>query len=1043
MAEYPNHGYVDNTFNSTRGYPGEGPARTKKTQERKGSPKDDQTVEITDCEYKVKTNCDYKGNHFHLRQKKTNESSSEQKEPTNENNSNALRRIKKNRLSQPCLQDACMLPHYHRVYNSKVTVSKVERGVNNNAYVGPGAEQQANKAEEDSDFVVSTAEIPETARTQLANNAVTSLAVIEEKGALQEDYTESKPLLSVSPSSKISGASYNTFQDFKRKQQKTLSIQNGLGGQVFSSLDEHKHKLEKKTPPHTDRKYPLRVRRDSQDSTPDEDGNKDEAVPTILSQIKEIGRPTQGFRPHRLEVNIFTYSKPKRRWSAIIGNFFGWAFSVGPVVSKISASTSRQRIALAQVYMSSWGNTWGQTTEVVDALRAVGYTGHRVGLVFKCLVDKLLSSDLALPRATDGEGNPTQMLLEALQVTVRNSHKEYMTLTTLADRNTLTNTYMYVYNCKLLADVMLQSLVLKRNVTYEEPGGHLERALDRGLYKWRKVGPSRDFKYADNGNFRKTGTCWDANEQLIPESLKPKRRQKAGHSTVMGPFYPSNLRVYEDTPENLRDMLNRLTCKRKPEVEGWHDRLVENQGINYNDEQLKLTQRFSHVIDSLLDIKKDENDLMAEAVENAAPDKKKLYGTAYKSLVDRNLVLDASDSVKENEIKLKNEKAKFDKAARAYVNLKIESPLTGGEVTRAMKKALAKKPVVVGSVGEVEFIPSPTQKTMARWVQLLQQPTLDYHAFVHSDDASLIVRLKNGRTRSFNIDISGCDSSHGPAIWASFELMFEHRPLLYAKLLRQLMRPLKLVSKNWTVPGRLIPLQPFLASGHSFTTLLNSFVLMSLIAQMIEEGVTTKKGIQALAERYGYILTVDECHYMEDNQLLKTSPAMDTAQIWRPLKNFAVYLRASGICKNDMVGAAGPWKPKAKQYAYGTLKSYSTGVTCPMFKTMLTLLKPKKLNALVATIIKKEFEYKVDLSATKTYNFTNESILSRYSIRPGHPERLGMTQREMTNFAATIQYMDVGRSFQGHATRCIYKMDYSLDLAPELYSTCVLRKHGL
>jgi len=271
---------------------------------------------------------------------------------------------------------------------------------------------------------------------------------------------------------------------------------------------------------------------------------------------------------------------------------------------------------------------------------------------------------------------------------------------------------------------------------------------------------------------------------------------------------------------------------------------------------------------------------------------------------------------KVNEAKQKDEKAKINKYSRIYVNLGDASSLQGFVLLSLMKMAQAEHKYMTNG-GEIEFVKRPARSALRKSFIKLLNPPKRFYACVFSDDSCLSIR-DGGKITVYNLDISGCDASHGDAIFEAFLLLFpmrwRHEVLL---ILQQTKNPMKI--RGLAIRKLMIKLLPtgyILPSGSVITTSLNTFVVFMIIWYITLNNIESEAEVKRAANLFGYILTAETCETPQDIQFLKHSPCYDTNGVMQPVLNFGVALRSSGNCVRDLPGR-GPWMDRANAFQAG------------------------------------------------------------------------------------------------------------------------------
>lgn len=244
--------------------------------------------------------------------------------------------------------------------------------------------------------------------------------------------------------------------------------------------------------------------------------------------------------------------------------------------------------------------------------------------------------------------------------------------------------------------------------------------------------------------------------------------------------------------------------------------------------------------------------------------------------------------------------AKPAKYGRMIGDLGVQASLQGFRITEALKLAQAGQQVRLNG-GTAWFIKTPDYATLTAAFAELINPSGNF-CFVYFSDDACYSRRRYGKVEMFNLDISACDTSHGPAIFESLIALgpdAETRDTLRI-LVEQCTLPIRIVDQeNPRRRVRLRPLRPRLYSGSTITTAINNLANL-----LICHTVTSNSSLDIVqaAQLAGYNVTVQPCECPEDLQFLKHSPTLTSSGQYRPLLNLGVIVRTIGSCKGDLPG---------------------------------------------------------------------------------------------------------------------------------------------
>jgi hypothetical protein len=272
----------------------------------------------------------------------------------------------------------------------------------------------------------------------------------------------------------------------------------------------------------------------------------------------------------------------------------------------------------------------------------------------------------------------------------------------------------------------------------------------------------------------------------------------------------------------------------------------------------------------------------------------------------------------------------------------------------------------------------------------------------------------------YNLDISSCDASHGPALFDAFIGLGsgEARADL-AKLVEQCSQPLRVYDlRDRKRYVQLKPLTPKLYSGSTITTALNNLANVLIAISIAEAGATTGPEIMNAARDVGYILTVEVCELFEDLQFLKHSPVLDTQGQWRPVLNIGVLLRLSGVCKFDLPGS-GPLEARGRAFQRCLLQGAYPTSHFPLIDNMKRVVEGHdvKLDAAVAKKVAETLAYRVDFSTEDEERHYHSADLYR---------RYRLTNAEQYTIDQVFGNAGYGQSFTSSGASLILDKDYNL-----------------
>lgn len=493
------------------------------------------------------------------------------------------------------------------------------------------------------------------------------------------------------------------------------------------------------------------------------------------------------------------------------------------------------------------------------------------------------------------------------------------------------------------------------------------------------------------------------------------------YKTVFGPAVTHDGVIYAESDNNVRLALRRLFCVREPEKPHHHERLILAQK--------KFIKNNPKIFDELAEWYESAfllyTNLLDECREHHADphDKRLLRIQAYQELIETGIL---ARRLWINYVTYKFKKAETAKPAkfgRMIGDLGVAASLQGFRVTNYMKHAMVDLPFEYNGV-TMFFCATPTHAILV-WVfkQLLNPPTRAFAAYF-SDDSCFAFHTPNG-VMQCNVDISGCDASHTPELFAS---LVKSTPPQGRDDMRVCVEQCALPIKVNKVARRGEPRirakfkadGPTLYSGSTLTTALNNLATL-LIFISIAMGDTLQSFDDVIrgAARAGYIVTCDICTQFEDLQFLKHSPVYDTAGVLHPLLNLGVLLRATGVCHGDLPGR-GPIPDRARAFQRALLNGLYPNARFTLADAMKTAAGTNT-TAVATLAIAKLLGYKVVPDNYITPFFLSDaSVYKRYRLRD---DEITALQQHLGSACFEEHYCS-------SATRKILAIDYKLGDLP-------------
>jgi hypothetical protein len=220
---------------------------------------------------------------------------------------------------------------------------------------------------------------------------------------------------------------------------------------------------------------------------------------------------------------------------------------------------------------------------------------------------------------------------------------------------------------------------------------------------------------------------------------------------------------------------------------------------------------------------------------------------------------------------------------------------------------------------ELWLVRSPNVAVLSQQFAAMEFNT---RALYFSDDSCLSLRVSRllptgERVASMlyvNIDISGCDSSNGDAVFQSLldfcpDSFREH----VVRAIEQCSLPVVLGFGKGKVTAA--PKSLFEYSGSVLTTFLNNVASMAILVHVLRgvvdgmDEVEARKAVEDRLENCGWKCTAEWCSHYSQLQFLKHSPHRCESGNVRACLNLGVVLRAMGRTDGDYPGR-GPLLPR-------------------------------------------------------------------------------------------------------------------------------------
>jgi len=402
------------------------------------------------------------------------------------------------------------------------------------------------------------------------------------------------------------------------------------------------------------------------------------------------------------------------------------------------------------------------------------------------------------------------------------------------------------------------------------------------------------------------------------------------YRTLFGFGASHNGLIYSNNDYNVNIAIRRLTGKRTRVLAdgsidvGFHDLLFSNQFdffLKHRGLFERLRARYAPYLEDYSGAEEE-----AERHHDDPHAKRLLRIQAWRELKIENRSTCPSDLwVRTVLWKMKkNEWAKPRKKPRMIGDLGVSASLRGFRLTELLKQAQSSCSIEYLG-GEIFFCKTPDPFVLETVFRKLIDPPGRFYFVYFSDDSCLSIRC-GARVDWYNLDISSCDSSHGPSVFETLINLMSTDQCVHdmERLVAQCQAPLRVVScadrRNFV---KLKPSRPMLYSGSTITTAINNLANISIGLAIAESSYSGSDDIEAAAQSAGYVVTgCKPLECPEDFQFLKHSPVLDDHGFYRPLLNFGVLVRASGACKGDLPGTKNMGlKERAFRFQRGLLRS--------------------------------------------------------------------------------------------------------------------------
>jgi len=647
----------------------------------------------------------------------------------------------------------------------------------------------------------------------------------------------------------------------------------------------------------------------------------------------------------------------------------------------------------------------------VNPLRAAGFATCIHAEIYTELHKLLKQMDWGKAKCRNGKGERVDTLINQWEnyfdtkLTHYRKHPEF-------DLRCWAMTKAKLYTEFLEAELLVEMPVNGKVMAFATPGAPNETTADRGVLRTRDEPIFNDELFINNNSFRLEGEIFtESGDVKIGYHYTMRDSQKTTHWSGTS----SSAEHLAENPGHGRNSMRRLTCKIKPEVKGYHEALMKNQK-HFAEAKEKVGPYWEEVRYEFERTVERAEKMFEEQLKRAPSAKKLLYLRTAQNLKDCGFIGTENGKLIKNEAKQKAETAEDGGTKRQFVNLGVETTLSDGQYLYLLKIAMEK--VVTTKLGQIKFVKRVSQPILDDWAKSILDPTghggcsrtdaeRRSRGWVHSDDGCLIFVKPDGTFRYFDVDISKCDRTQKQAAFDEFGYFFEHLPHFWKRAMKAVMRPLTVMCKGIEYPkgkgrGKAVPLEPYLPSGHVFTTAINTMTLIVILYRLMEElnsnpSATADQLIDAAYE-IGYKLKVFEresayqCTFLKKHMAKSEYGAVSVPAL-------GTVLRSAFKCRGDINVEKSLQEEAMKARTVQILDSLYYNVKIPMIEDLknqfrerdsiksrvlkwrpMSTAKARKQIERVKSKVISELEYKVDTEYRSRYKayVTNSAYLKRY-----------------------------------------------------------------
>lgn len=495
-------------------------------------------------------------------------------------------------------------------------------------------------------------------------------------------------------------------------------------------------------------------------------------------------------------------------------------------------------------------------------------------------------------------------------------------------------------------------------------------------------------------------------------------RRQPNYSTAFGPIFHGDWVIYDNTVRNLDRAHTRITaCREAPFVPPGlttHEANLDYELTLQAAQQANLTNGhnvYLHAILKRIKLRLNEKlsylDYVAKMINTYALLKHPKRKIRIKAMND--LIANANDDsfgtyTEKITGKLKTcERAKPGKYPRLIGDYSTPGSLLGGYLCEVAKSCFGE----FDSSGTLfKFAKTSDPESLDEVGLRLRDDVRDSY-FYHSDDS--IMKIGG---RFFEMDISSCDTSNGPAVFDTVKQLFSDFPQFHdviGRTVRQcrnrvtLRHPQKFSAKIHLNPVRVVEY-----SGTVLTTLLNNLATLSIMMSIHRRQAQSTEEISQAAIAVGYVVTVAERPNLERCQFLKHSWYTNMNGEPKSFLNLGPILRSFGSCRRDLPGR-GDIVERARKWNSSSIKAYMHAGENRLLRSLRSVYGDEGGVLLPYDITK-------HCDGQRRGVIPDEAYLTRYQMTCNEWETL-------CNVAGDYAYA----TFRLTAINKIYQTDYGLD----------------